>query len=117
MGGHEHCQAASSQNTAVTAFVDKFLRNKTSANTKIHVPPVNRKFNLDHAAAMDWTTPVIQMKPGTPKIAIKEPLLHSFEAPATIKIVAEATDSAGSVKSVEFFNGSERLIALDAPPL
>ena len=57
-GNHEHCQAASSQNSSVTAFVDKFLRNK-SANTDIHVKPTNGKgFKIDNYADwIDWKTP------------------------------------------------------------
>ena len=57
-GGHEHCQAASSQTKSVTAFVDKFLRNK-DANTDIHVKPTNGKgFKIDNYADwIDWETP------------------------------------------------------------
>ena len=57
-GGHEHCQAASSQTKSVTAFVDKFLRNK-DANTDIHVKPTNGKgFKIDNYGDwIDWETP------------------------------------------------------------
>ena len=57
-GNHEHCQAASSQNSSVTAFIDKFLRNK-SANTDIHIKPTNGKgFKIDNYADwIDWKTP------------------------------------------------------------
>jgi hypothetical protein len=70
-GGHEHCQAANSQNQSVTAFVDKFLRNK-SANTDIHVKPTNGKgFKIDNYADwIDWETPSLpyeESKPDTVK--------------------------------------------------
>ncbi|GHT75367.1 hypothetical protein AGMMS50262_10440 [Bacteroidia bacterium] len=32
-GGHNHCQAASSQDAAATKFIDKFLRGKSEVNT------------------------------------------------------------------------------------
>lgn len=59
-GNHEHCQAASSQNSSVTAFVDKFLRGK-NANTDIHVKPTNGKgFRIDNYGDwIDWETPDI----------------------------------------------------------
>jgi hypothetical protein len=59
-GNHEHCQAASSQNQSVTAFIDKFLRNK-SANTDIHVKPTNGKgFKIDNYADwIAWETPTL----------------------------------------------------------
>lgn len=70
-GGHEHCQAASSQNNTVTAFVDKFLRGK-SANTDIHVKPTNGKgFKIDNYGDwIDWETPSLpyeEAKPDTSK--------------------------------------------------
>ena len=70
-GGHEHCQAASSQNNTVTAFVDKFLRGK-NANTDIHVKPTNGKgFKIDNYADwIDWETPSLpyeEPKPDTSK--------------------------------------------------
>ena len=65
-GGHEHCQAASSQTKSVTAFVDKFLRNK-EANTDIHVKPTNGKgFKIDNYADwIDWETPTIKYEAST----------------------------------------------------
>ena len=70
-GNHEHCQAASSQNSSVTAFLDKFLRNK-SANTDIHIKPTNGKgFKIDNYADwIDWKTPSLpyeEAKPDTSK--------------------------------------------------
>ncbi|UII23317.1 glucuronyl esterase domain-containing protein [Fulvivirga ligni] len=56
-GGHQHCQAASSQNSAVTAFVNKFLRNNTSTNTTIRVQPTRSDFNYNWQSYVNWTTP------------------------------------------------------------
>lgn len=66
-GGHEHCQAASSQTKSVTAFVDKFLRNK-DANTDIHVKPTNGKgFKIDNYADwIDWETPNLPYEASIP---------------------------------------------------
>jgi hypothetical protein len=58
-GGHSHCQAASSQTTAVKAFVDKFLKGGTGA-TNIAVKPSSSKFDLDYTKVIDWTTPTLQ---------------------------------------------------------
>ena len=58
-GGHSHCQAASSQTTAVKAFVDRFLKDGTGA-TNIAVKPTSSKFDLDTTKVIDWTTPTLQ---------------------------------------------------------
>jgi len=72
-GGHEHCQAASSQTKSVTAFVDKFLRNK-DANTDIHVKPTNGKgFKIDNYGDwIDWETPNIPYVASNPDTAKKD---------------------------------------------
>ncbi|MDR2804100.1 MAG: carbohydrate binding domain-containing protein [Dysgonamonadaceae bacterium] len=51
-GGHNHCSAAESQITAVTRFVDKFLRGNTGVDTNILTSPyqnVNYQFWIS-----DW---------------------------------------------------------------
>ncbi len=58
-GGHSHCQAASSQTTAVKTFVDRFLKDGTGA-TNIAVKPTSSKFDLDTTKVIDWTTPTLQ---------------------------------------------------------
>jgi hypothetical protein len=40
-GGHNHCAAAATQITAVTAFVNKFLRGDESVDTEIRTIPTN----------------------------------------------------------------------------
>ena len=72
-GGHEHCQAASSQTKSVTAFVDKFLRNK-DANTDIHVKPTNGKgFKIDNYGDwIDWETPDLPYTASNPDTTKKD---------------------------------------------
>ena len=72
-GGHEHCQAASSQTKSVTAFVDKFLRNK-DANTDIHVKPTNGKgFKIDNYGDwINWETPNLPYSASNPDTAKKD---------------------------------------------
>lgn len=115
-GGHEHCQAASTQSAAAGAFIDKFLRQKTTVNTKIRVTPANSKFNLDYASAINWTTPTLTSSPDAPKVTITSPKETRFDAPATIQIVATASAPAGSVSKVEFFSGDKLLASITASP-
>ncbi|TFK24581.1 Glucuronoyl esterase catalytic domain from Hypocrea Jecorina [Coprinopsis marcescibilis] len=55
VGGHGHCQFPSSQNTELTAFINKFLLNNTSANTNVQRSDVNLNYN--EASWVDWTVP------------------------------------------------------------
>jgi hypothetical protein len=57
--GHTHCQAASSQNSSVNAFVNKFLKGQT-ANTNIAIKPTKSGFDLTYTSVIDWTTPTLQ---------------------------------------------------------
>jgi hypothetical protein len=56
--GHSHCQAASSQTSAVKTFVDRFLKDGTGA-TNIALKPATSKFDLDYSKVIDWTTPTL----------------------------------------------------------
>ncbi|HVI49033.1 MAG TPA: Ig-like domain-containing protein [Chitinophaga sp.] len=52
-----------------------------------------------------------------PRVNITSPANNaSFTAPASVAIQATATDSDGSIVSVEFFNGSTSLAVVSAPP-
>jgi len=63
-GGHSHCGAPDSQKQATAAFADKFLKDNSSANTDVDVPPASSYgFNLDWEASIDWTTPSIPYTP------------------------------------------------------
>lgn len=59
-GGHDHCAAPNTQKTSVNAFVDKFLKGKTSTSTKIAIKPNSSKFDLTTTSVIDWTTPTLQ---------------------------------------------------------
>ncbi|MDR1652917.1 MAG: carbohydrate binding domain-containing protein [Prevotellaceae bacterium] len=62
-GGHNHCSAATSQDAAVTAFVDRFLRGNDAANTDILTSPyqnVNYQFWLSDWA--DVTEPDVEIE-------------------------------------------------------
>lgn len=57
--GHSHCAAASSQNTAVTSFVNRFLKNGSNT-TNVRANPSNSKFNLTiNTSVFNWTTPTL----------------------------------------------------------
>jgi hypothetical protein len=53
VGGHSHCAFPSSQTPDVQAFVDKFLKSNTSANTNIAKSP----YTTDLTSWITWTTP------------------------------------------------------------
>ena len=58
-GGHTHCVAASSQTTAITSFVNRFLKNGTNT-TNVRANPSNSVFNLTiNSSVFNWTTPTI----------------------------------------------------------
>jgi hypothetical protein len=58
-GGHRHCGAATSQQAAVKAFVDKFLKGM-DANTDIAVAPTQNGFELDTSSVINWETPTLE---------------------------------------------------------
>ncbi|MFO7181639.1 MAG: glycoside hydrolase family 10, partial [Pseudomonadota bacterium] len=58
-GNHRHCQAAQSQQQAVTAFVNRFLKGQ-NANTNIAVPPQQSGFDLNYQSLINWETPTLQ---------------------------------------------------------
>lgn len=103
-GGHNHCQAASNQNTSVTAFVNKFLRNNTSANTTVRVVPSQTGFDLNYQTKINWTTPEISFNQNTPQITVTAPASNSrVLVSASVQIAAQVTDNDNNVSRVEFF--------------
>jgi hypothetical protein len=58
-GGHSHCGAPATQIASVKAFVDRFLKGGTT-NPNIAIKPSASNFDLNFAAAIDWTTPTLQ---------------------------------------------------------
>lgn len=58
-GGHNHCTAATSQNTSVTTFVNKYLKNGTGT-PNVRINPSNSVFNLTiNSSVFNWTTPTL----------------------------------------------------------
>jgi len=53
IGSHSHCQFPSNQQTALTAFINKFLMNQPNANTAVMVADTT----YDQAKWVDWTVP------------------------------------------------------------
>jgi len=56
--GHSHCQAPATQQNSINAFVDHFLKDKTSTSTAIAIKPPKSGFDL--TADYDWTAPTLQ---------------------------------------------------------
>jgi hypothetical protein len=56
---HGHCQAPTSQENSVEAFVERFLKGQ-SAETEIVVPPEEGNLELDFTTVIDWQTPTLQ---------------------------------------------------------
>lgn len=111
---HSHCAASSSQNTAVTAFVNKFLKN-TTANTTIRVNPtkITQQNITINSSVFNWTTPTLTFAPSDPNVPVAtltSPSASSnLEAPASIQLAASVIDADNNVTKVEFFNGTNKL--------
>lgn len=101
-GGHEHCQAASSQNNAVQAFVNKFLLNQ-NANTTIRSGLTRSDLDDNWQAHIDWTTPTISFNPNVPKVTITNPTDNIVIINEETVIEADVTDANNDLVSVEFF--------------
>ena len=56
-GNHAHCSAPTSQVNSINAFVNKFLKGQTSANTNIAIKPSDSSFQL--TADYSWTAPTL----------------------------------------------------------
>jgi hypothetical protein len=59
-GNHGHCQAPTVQQQSAAAFVNKFLKGMTSANTAIAIQPQASGFDLSTMSVIDWQTPTLQ---------------------------------------------------------
>lgn len=117
-GGHSHCQATSAQNSAVTAFVDKFLRNKTSTNTEIRVEPSQSGFIIDnYADYYDWE-PLGQVtfKPNAPKLSFTSPSETTILEGEEITISVSVEDKNNDVQKVDFFIDDEKIGEKQSPP-
>ncbi|WP_162144183.1 sugar-binding protein [Sporocytophaga myxococcoides] len=111
---HNHCSAAQAQNDAATAFINKFLKNSTTANTNIRVNPTKgTKQDLSLTSAINWTAPTItfvEPNNNAPKPTLTSPVAsNNLEAPASLLLSASVTDANNNVTKVEFFNGTTKL--------
>ena len=59
VGGHSHCAVPNSQIPEISAFVDKFLLGKDTANTNIATTP----YNTNLTPWITWTTPALSNSP------------------------------------------------------
>jgi hypothetical protein len=59
-GNHMHCQAPSAQQQSAAAFVNKFLKGMSSANTSIAIQPAGNGFDLSTTSVINWQTPTLQ---------------------------------------------------------
>ncbi|KAJ3040230.1 carbohydrate-binding module 1 [Rhizophlyctis rosea] len=62
VGGHNHCSFPSAQNSELTAFVNKFLLDQSSANTNVFHSAVSNPDN----SWITWTVPTLGGGSGTP---------------------------------------------------
>lgn len=108
-GGHEHCQAATSQNNSVKAFVDKYLRNISSANTSIRINPSRSDFDYNWQSSVNWTTPEISFNPNVPRVTIVSPVENSILLGEEVDILAEVEDLNNDVTKVEYFIGETKI--------
>lgn len=112
-GGHSHCQASDDQNTAVTTFADRFLRNK-EANTKIRIAQSAGTVNFETADIDGWVSAWKKpADPRTPSIKISSDAADELVAPASIKVVANVTDIDNDVTCVTFYKNQVK-IAVDS---
>lgn len=108
---HAHCSASSDQNTAVTAFVNKFLKN-TTANTNIRTNPTKiGSQDLSLTSVINWTTPTITFEPSDPDVPVVtlSGPTTALEAPAALQLTAAVADANNNVSKVEFFRGTTKL--------
>ncbi|MBO9701927.1 MAG: T9SS type A sorting domain-containing protein [Sporocytophaga sp.] len=111
---HNHCSAAQAQNDAVTAFINKYLKNNATANTNIRVNPTKgTKQDLSLTSAINWTAPTITFdtpNQNAPIVTLTSPTAsNNLEAPASLLLTASVTDANNNVSKVEFFNGTTKL--------
>jgi hypothetical protein len=110
---HNHCSAAADQNTAVTTYVNKFLKN-ANANTPVRTNPtkITQQNITINSSVFNWTTPTITFAPSDPNVPVvtlTSTAINNLEAPATIQLTASVTDADNNVSKVEFFNGTTKL--------
>lgn len=101
-GGHNHCAAANQQNTSVTTFLNRFLRN-TSTTSNVRINPNQSGFNLSMNSVINWTTPEISFNTNGPQVTITSPTSTNVEIGEEITVTAGVQDKNNDVTKVEFF--------------
>ncbi|MFN8416335.1 MAG: sugar-binding protein [Cytophagaceae bacterium] len=108
-GGHNHCSLPTESNPEVTAFVDKFLRNSTTANTNIQVHSFNSTDYTRWKDAWDNYT-FSNCNPNTPTITFTTPTATgNYFSGADLPITVSVTDADNNVVKVEYFNGNTKI--------
>jgi len=104
-GGHEHCQAASSQSTNVNAFVNRFLKGQ-SANTNISANrPTVSTFVLD--TTVSWTVPKLT---GTYGSVTTSPSSSSRASSSSVAVSSSSKASSSStIKSSSSIQSSSSI--------
>ena len=59
VGGHQHCQFPSSQQSELTAFIDKFLKGNANANTNVQRTDQPNNLGYVESTWVDWQVPTI----------------------------------------------------------
>ncbi|KAF9034287.1 hypothetical protein BJ165DRAFT_1417416 [Panaeolus papilionaceus] len=59
VGGHNHCAFPSSQQSELDAFINKFLKGNSGANTNILRTDSSNQNGFDESYWVDWTTPTL----------------------------------------------------------
>ena len=111
---HSHCSAAADQNTAATAFINRFLKNTTtSTNIRTNPTKITQQNITINSSVFNWITPTITFAPtdpNTPVATLTSPTASvNLEAPAALQLAATVTDADNNVTKVEFFNGTTKL--------
>jgi hypothetical protein len=108
--GHNHCFASSSQNAAVSVFVNKFLRNDQSANTFVREKPNYETFVLDFSHNIDWA-PLQTIAPYSdiPSVVITSPTVNTCNLYDEILIAANVRDINNDAVLVEFYINDSKI--------
>jgi hypothetical protein len=59
VAGHEHCQFPSTQNSELTAFVNKFLKGDSSANTNVQRTDQSNNLGFVESNWVTWSVPTL----------------------------------------------------------
>ncbi len=108
---HGHCQATTSQNNAVSVFVDKFLRGNENADTDVQDKPVRSVFVVDdYADYYDWEPlEAVTTNPNVPRVSFTAPSVQTIIVGEELTFIATVEDLNDDVTSVEYYLDGEKL--------